>query len=57
MIKNASLIVYNIIGSKVIEENLNANKTSVNISSLNKGMYFLQVNWNEENYTQRFIKE
>ncbi|MEO8148753.1 MAG: CHRD domain-containing protein [Bacteroidia bacterium] len=59
LINNASVKIFNIIGSEVSETTLNGNSidNSINISSLNKGMYFVEINWKDGNYVQRFVKE
>lgn len=58
-IKNAVAAIYNIIGNKIITANVNTtgNDNEINISSLAKGMYFIEIISSEGNYTQRFVKE
>lgn len=48
-----SIEVYNVLGQKVLEQTVSQNKTqTINISSLNAGMYLLTIN---ENSTQRLV--
>lgn len=49
--------IYSINGSKVQSAQLTNNKNTIDVSSLNTGMYFIRLNGEGVNATQRFIKK
>jgi hypothetical protein len=46
--------ITNVIGQKLLSESYNSNKVTVDISSFEKGVYFIRVN---DSYIQKLIKE
>ena len=48
---NAEIVVYNIMGQKVMSQEGHAGANSINVSSLNSGIYFV----NAGSDTQKFI--
>ena len=52
-LSNYQIVLFDINGRKVIEEN---NTSHLNIAFLEKGVYFLQIEANNQNYTQKIIK-
>jgi hypothetical protein len=58
--KLAELVVSDIYGKRIIDQKLNTNMStfSLNISSLTKGVYFIEVvNAEGESLTQRFVRQ
>ena len=54
---NLQLEVFNQLGQKVLKQNQNASLTSLDVSNLSKGLYFLNINTeNDETQTIKFIK-
>ncbi len=51
--QNAVLMVFNSIGAKIIEQNISSGKTEIYLSKLANGIYFFQVNLEEESITQK----
>ncbi|MGJ8592152.1 MAG: T9SS type A sorting domain-containing protein [Aquaticitalea sp.] len=49
--------IYNMLGQKVLESTYNTNEVSVNISSLNKGMYMAIVSSEGRASTYRIVKQ
>ena len=52
-----SLEVYNILGQKVLMSETNANNTSINVSQLSPGTYFIQATSDNNITTKQFIKQ
>ena len=50
-----SIILFNLMGQKVME--VNENQNIIDVSNLPQGMYFIQVNYTNSTGTSRFIKE
>ena len=48
---NAEIVIYNIMGQKVMNQQGHAGANSINVSSLSSGVYFV----NAGNDTQKFI--
>jgi len=59
--RNATIEVYNMIGSKVFEKNLvtlpGQNSEVVDISGIKAGMYFIKLQMNDKAYTKRLVIE
>lgn len=59
--RNATLEVYNMIGSKVFEQSLatlpGQNSEVIDISGIQAGMYFIKLQMNDKAYTKRLIVE
>ncbi len=53
--KNAELFIYDVLGNKIMQLNPEKEITSIDISSLNKGIYFLNVKTVNANFTKKFI--
>lgn len=49
--------VYNMLGQKVISQNVNANTTQVDLTSLNSGNYLAKIQFNNAVKTVKVIKE
>lgn len=54
--KNYSIMILNNMGQSVLEFKNNNKNEPINISSLAKGLYILQVSTNEKIYTTKFFK-
>jgi hypothetical protein len=56
--ENISYSIYDITGKQVLYvESLSANTLKINVAALYPGMYFLQINFDENSYAGSFIKE
>ena len=55
-IKNVHLTIYNITGKNVFSKSNNNNDNTINISSLNKGIYFLEIKTVHQIEIRKFIK-
>ncbi|MCG9881610.1 MAG: T9SS type A sorting domain-containing protein [Bacteroidia bacterium] len=56
--KNAQIVVLNSIGEIVLNQSTeNANSLTLDISALNNGIYFIQVQANNKLYKQKFLKQ
>jgi hypothetical protein len=55
--KNATASVFSIDGKMVATQAINNSKSEMNISSIIKGMYVLQIKNGEQLLTSKFIKE
>lgn len=51
-----SVVVYSILGQKVIDQNVNATTSQLNVSNLTTGTYFLQVSVNGQIGTYKILK-
>jgi DNA-binding beta-propeller fold protein YncE len=57
-LKNAELSVINILGERVLTQYLGISQiSSIDISSLTNGIYFIQIRDNNKTFTQKFIKQ
>ncbi len=56
--KELTIEVYDVLGKKVIGENINQFKSSINVSSWNSGLYLVRISSQEDNtsVTKRFVK-
>ena len=52
-----SVKLYNTIGEVLKFKSINSNQSSLDISTINPGIYFIEVTSNEEVITKKFIKE
>jgi putative CocE/NonD family hydrolase len=52
----ASLSVYNLLGERLISKNFNGNST-INTSTLAKGIYFIEIRSGEKILKQKFVKQ
>ncbi|MBK6642832.1 MAG: T9SS type A sorting domain-containing protein [Bacteroidetes bacterium] len=57
--KNSTITILNTMGQTVFTSNLSAiqNQTTINISKLSSGVYFIKVNDNENTVTLKFVKQ
>jgi len=51
------LVIYNTLGQKMISNTPTQENTSVDISSLQSGIFFVKVKWNDTYKTFKFVKE
>lgn len=49
--------VYNILGSRVYQGNLNSLNTSINVSQWNTGVYLVRISNTKETISKRFVKQ
>jgi len=54
-ITSGTLVIYNMLGAKVLENNITKQLTRMDISSLKQGVYFIQLNVNNKRFTQSLI--
>lgn len=52
---NAS--IFNVAGQQVYNTNISGNNTSIDVSNLTNGMYYIQLKGEHTNATQKFIKQ
>ena len=56
-ISNCTFTIYSILGNKVLSTEISRNLNSVNIESLNSGMYIASINSNNKQISFKIIKE
>jgi hypothetical protein len=56
-ISNCTFTIYSILGNKVLSTEISRNLNSVNIESLNSGMYIASINSNNKQISFKLIKE
>jgi serine protease AprX len=56
-ISNATFTVYTVLGNEVLNINISRNSNSVNIESLNSGMYIASIRSNNKQISFKLIKE
>jgi hypothetical protein len=56
-VRNISIIVFDILGKPVFQDNNISNKYDVNLSTLSSGIYFVKLSGNNYNETLKFIKK
>jgi subtilisin family serine protease len=56
-INSKKIIIYNTIGKKMLETQIDKKLNSIDISHLIKGVYFLKIMGNEQTLTKRIIKQ
>jgi hypothetical protein len=54
---NATITIYSVLGTKVISQSLNGSDIKMNVSGLDAGVYFVEVNANQKKYSAKFVKE
>ena len=50
------IVIYNNLGQLVLEQNMNAGRSEINTTSLNAGVYFLEVSGSNNKNTIRIVK-
>ena len=55
--KNETISIYNIQGQLLLQQIIHQNKTDINISDFDKGVYILRVIDNDKNVVKKIIKE
>lgn len=55
--KLLSINILNILGCSVLEKNINVNRAMLNIGTLPKGIYFLQIITSDGKVVKKFVKE
>ncbi len=50
-----SVELFNIVGDKVLVNNINSNNANINVTKINAGVYFLKVNFAENSIMQKII--
>ena len=53
----SKLVFYNALGQEVLRKSVNATSSQVDISSLSKGLYFMEVNIHGESKTFKVLRE
>ena len=53
---SASVIIYDILGKKVLSEKINSSKNWLNIVNLNKGIYLVKMTINEQTTVKKLIR-
>ena len=56
-ISNCTFTIYSILGNKVLSTEISRNLNSVNMESLNSGMYIASINSNNKQISFKLIKE
>ena len=56
-ISNGTFTIYSILGNKVLSTEISRNLNSVNMESLNSGMYIASINSNNKQISFKIIKE
>ncbi|MCH7784813.1 MAG: T9SS type A sorting domain-containing protein [Bacteroidetes bacterium] len=51
-----NIAIYNLLGQKVISQNINAFTSNINITSLTTGLYILKANINGKSGSYKLIK-
>ena len=49
--------VYDVLGKRILKENIDANNKSINVSSLNKGIYLVRLTTENMQATKKLIKQ
>lgn len=57
LVQEASILVYNILGTKVIEQNISATSNRIDVSSLNSGVYLVSISSQGKTNSFKVIKE
>lgn len=52
---NAQIQLFNLVGQVVVEQNVNAQTATINVSNLNDGIYMLKVMQNGQVYTSKVV--
>ncbi len=55
--QDLDIIIYDILGKKVLIENITTTKDFINISNLNKGIYLMKINSSQGVITKKLIKQ
>ena len=55
-LSNATASILDLFGRVVMQEKLNPQQTIINTSTLNSGVYFLQINAAGKRITKKFVK-
>jgi len=54
---DVSVTIYNVVGEKVLRRAINSINTELNLASLNRGVYFLQISDGELFFTKKVIHQ
>ena len=54
---NSNLRIYNVVGDLILEERLVNNKTSIDITTFSKGLYFIKVENENRIVLKKFVKD
>lgn len=55
--RTAAMLIYNMIGELVLRKELSMNETEIDINSLNKGIYLIQIITSAKTFQQKLIRE
>ncbi len=55
--QNLKIEIYNVLGKKIITDEVNSNKNYLNLSKLNSGIYLIKIGNNKHSITQKLIKQ
>ncbi len=55
--QNLSIEVFNLLGKQVLTDTISTNKTKIDISSLNAGIYLIRLSYEDGSTTRKFIKQ
>lgn len=53
---NVQIQIINILGSKIYESHISSQESSIDISILSAGIYFIKLNFGSSQFTQKFFK-
>ena len=57
-LQNAEIKIINVLGETVLSNKIsNTNNTTIDVSELNNGLYFIQINTDHKFFTKRIIKQ
>lgn len=54
-ISSKEITIYDVLGKRILQTNLNVNSKEVNISSLNSGVYIIKIKEGEATATRKLI--
>jgi hypothetical protein len=55
--KKATVTVYDVLGKKVFNDNLNSISSTINVSQWNSGIYLVRVSTEDATHTKRLVKQ
>jgi hypothetical protein len=54
--KNATVTIYNVLGKKLKSATITADKNSIDVSNLSKGIFIIKINIETKSFTKKLIK-
>ncbi len=55
--ENAELVLYNVLGKKILQTNITASRNSIDVSELSSGMYIASITSNNKTTSYKIIKQ